>query len=190
MTLRTLTALTSVALALSLASRAQAFDFGVGVEGAATATGVRGLPITSSTAGDLGLGLMLEERFDLEVVELDLWEDGQTPVPLQTGGAYAASYIPLDVGLRVGLGFSLLRPYVGVLVNDLHLTQRPSDGAGVNSNLLGAGGDIGCDLVILMLRIGVELRGFETLTPLASAPGAAPPGGYVIQGLLSARASF
>ena len=189
MILRRFAVLASAALALALAPRAFAFDFGVGVEGAASATGVRGLPLGSSAAGNLGVGLMLEQRFNLDVVELELWEDGQTPVPLQTGGDYAASYVPLDLGFRLGLGFSPLRPYVGVLVNDLHLTQKPSNGANINSDIFGAGGDLGCDLVLWLLRIGIEVRGYETLTSIAQG-GAAPQGGFVLQGLLSARASF
>ena len=180
-------------LLLALATPARAFDFGVGLEGGGSGTFVRGLPggvlgsgVTS--AGNYGLGLILEQRFDLVVVNLDLWEDVLSGVPFQTGGSYASDFVPVDVGLRLALD-GLLQPYIGVLVNDSVLTQKATGGSDLNSNVFGLGGDLGLDLKIAIVRIGAEFRAYWTLTPIASN-GEAPPGGLALQGLLSARLSF
>ncbi|MHB1846511.1 MAG: hypothetical protein ACYCWW_16945 [Deltaproteobacteria bacterium] len=175
--------------ALFATPAARAMDVGLGLEGAATATGVRGLSPGDSAAGNLGVGLQLEERYPLTLVELELWEDIQTPIALQTGGSYAAGYYPAELGLRLGLGIGPLRPYVGILVNDLILSDRPSDGPTPNPMIFGAGGELGADIVILFLRVGLDFRGFETLTN--PVQGSAPPyGGFAVQALLNARLSF
>ncbi len=176
-------------LALGAPPAAAAMDLGVGLEGAATATGVRGLGVTDSSAGNLGVGLMVEERFDLTLAELELWEDVQTPIPLQTGGSFAAAYVPAELGLRIGLGVGPLRPFVGILVNDLVLNARPPDGPAPSPMIFGAGGELGADIVILFLRIGLDFRGFETLSnPVQGS--SAPYGGFGVQALVNARVSF
>ncbi len=179
-------------LALAAAAPARAFDFGVGLEGGGTGTFVRGLPgvfgtnVTSASGYDLGV--ILEQRFDLVVLNLDIWEDLQSGVPFQTGGTVPSTYVPIDAGLRLGLD-GLFQPYVGVLVNDSILTNATAGSSPLNGNVFGLGGDVGLDVKIAIVRLGAEFRAYWTLTPIAQN-GDAPQGGLALQGLLSARLQF
>ncbi len=185
-----------------LSAPALALDLGVGVEGGVAGTFVNtgGSFIqgslgsehlaSNSSAGGYALGLMAEERFDLVAVNLALWEDVLfSGIPFQTGGAATSTYMPVDVGLRLGLGSPLFQPYVGALVNDSFLTQKAAASNDLNASFFGAGGDLGCDFVIAFLRIGAEFRAWWTLTSIAK-DGEAPPGGLALLGLLSARVVF
>jgi hypothetical protein len=124
---------------------------------------------------------------------LDLWADVQTPIQLQTavlatgGGQSAPKYIPIDLGLRLGLNIGLLQPYVGILGQAAIVT----DGAGnpsLNNPLWGLGGDLGLDIAVFILRFGIELRGVETLTPIQSDPDQG--GAFEFEALASVRLSF
>jgi hypothetical protein len=200
-TARSLALLTLLAGLLTSGS-ALAFDFGFGVEGAGTLTLSKNLSGSAQTSTSAGLGLILEERFSLVAVELTLWEDVQTPYTLNTAMSNlpvctfcsdidTASFVPLDAGLRLGLGFSPFRPYVGVLVNDNILTSSTASATG---NWFGIGGDLGIDIKVIFLRFGLDLRALWSVTdvnPSSAAPPATYSGGaLVLQGILSARFSF
>jgi len=174
-----------VAAAALVSDRALAFGFGV--EGGGTFTKTSGLGASPDNIWTPNGGIIIENNFPIAVLFLDLWADVQTPIELQTGGAAAAKYIPIDLGLRLGLNIGLLQPYVGVLGQAGIVT----DGAGtpnLNSPLWGLGGDLGLDIAVSILRFGVELRGVETLTPIVSDPNAGSA--FEFEALASVRLSF
>jgi len=190
-----------------VSTSALAFDFGVGVEGSGNVGLSKNLSGASAQLNtSLTGGLILEERFNLVAVELTIWEDAQLPYTVNTasyssGGLCAgctgangldtASYVPIDAGLRLGLGFSPFRPYVGVLVNDNILTSTTTSAAG---NWFGIGGDLGLDIAVIFLRFGLDLRALWSVTnvnPDNLDASYTPAGGLLIlQGILSARFSF
>jgi hypothetical protein len=182
---------------LLVSSSAFAFDFGVGVEGAGTLALSKGLSGSAQLNTSFTPGLILEERFNLIVVELNLWEDIQYPgytfnaATLASGGNDTATYLPIDAGLRLGLGFSPFRPYVGILVNDNILTSNTASATG---NWFGLGGDLGIDIAVIFLRFGLDLRALWSLTnvnPSVTDSSYTPAGGaLILQAILSARFSF
>lgn len=150
---------------------APATAIGVGIEGGATYTQTihMGSPNSAWTANG---GVILDTLFPLSAVFLDLWADVQTPIELQTSASasYAVpSYVPIDLGLRVGLSLGLLRPYAGILGQAAILI----DGGGypnfVNP-VLGLGADLGLDFAITILRLGVELRAVGTVSSVWQGP--------------------
>ncbi len=191
---------------LLVSSSAFAFDFGVGVEGAGTLSLSKNLSGSAQTNFSATPGIILEERFNLIAVELNLWEDVQYPgytfnsaSQVETCGictaanvaVNAATYLPIDAGLRLGLGFSPFRPYVGVLVNDNILTSNTPSATG---NWFGLGGDLGIDIAVIFLRFGLDLRALWSLTnvnPSSLDSSYTPAGGaLILQAILSARFSF
>ncbi len=180
---------------LLTSSSALAFDFGFGLEGAGTLTLSKNLPSSAQMSTSAALGLILEERFNLVAIELTLWEDVQKPYTVnsatESGGAVdTASYVPIDAGLRLGLGFSPFRPYVGVLVNDNILTSSTASATG---NWFGIGGDLGIDIAVIFLRFGLDLRALWSVTNVNPAgAGAYSPadGALVLPAILSAWFSF
>jgi hypothetical protein len=176
-------------LAVLLASSpALAFDFGVGLEGVGSASVTSSGAVTSG-----GGGLIFEERFGIPLVDLTLWEDVQTPLLIQRTGGDPSSYVPANLGFRVGLGAPFIKPYIGVLLNDSFLTSagtlsEETSGLNLHSNVPGVGGDIGADISVLIFRFGLEVRGYTTFSPIESSVTSFSP--FVLQGLISARFSF
>jgi hypothetical protein len=170
--------LRSVFLACLLtAGHASAFELGVGLELGGTLTSVSNDVLTgSTTAGAFSFGLLLEQRFDLPQALIEIWEDVQ-PTSLQVESGVAgqnAAYLPIDVGLRLGLATSAIQPYVGVLAQWLILTSKPSQAA-LNNDALGIGGELGVDFALFFIRIGLDTRLTETVTGLAKKAYGAPP---------------
>ena len=106
------------------------------------------------------------------------------------GGRPPSKYIPIDLGLRLGLAIGPIQPYVGVLGQAAILTD--SAGAlNLNNPLWGLGGDLGLDIAVLIFRFGVELRGIETVSSIASDPVAGNQGSaFEFEALASVRLSF
>ncbi len=173
---------------------ALAMEWGLGLEGAGTLGISKNLPSSSSMATSGGAGLILEERFSIALVDLSVWEDVQMPYTLNvaqsaTGSVTSAQYIPVDLGLRLGLGFPVLHPYLGVLGN-----YSVGDSSAATS-FWGVGGDLGLDVAVLFLRFGLELRALWSVSGVSNvgqalAAATAALGALVLQGLLSARFSF
>lgn len=164
--------------------------FGVGIEGGATATYASNVPGgASGTAGSANVGLILESKFDLPVVFLDVWVDGQTPMRLQTGGTSAAQYLPFDLGLRLGLGTPILQPYIGVL-GQLSINTDDGGGPSLKNPLFGLGGDVGLDVAFLIFRVGIEVRAVDVVTTIPNDGSGEPSGAWEFEGLGSARLSF
>jgi len=190
--------LASLALAIAAAALVpnQTLAFGFGVEGGGTFTKTSGLGASPDNVWTPNGGIIIENIFPVTVLFLDLWADVQTPIQLQTGfqlqsgGQASAKYVPIDLGLRLGLNIGLLQPYVGVLGQAGIVT----DGAGtpnLNSPLWGLGGDIGLDIAVFILRFGIELRGVETLTAIESDPVNGNIGSaFEFEALASVRLSF
>jgi len=169
---------------------ARAFAFGIGIEGGVTGTYANGLSSGSNAAGGATLGLIVEDEFDLPLIFLDVWADGQlNTLRFQTGGVSPAEYLPFDLGLRVGLGFALLHPYVG-LFGQMAFPTSDGGGPSLSSPLFGVGGDLGLDIAVFIFRFGVELRGVDILSSIPSDGSGVPSGAWEIQGLGSARFSF
>lgn len=174
---------------------ARALAFGFGIEGGGTYTKTSGLGTPNDIWTPNG-GIIIENNFPIAVVFLDLWADIQTPIQLQTGfqlqtgGASAPKYIPIDLGLRFGLNIGLLQPYIGVLGQAAILT----DGQGVpnlNNPVWGLGGDLGLDIAVFILRFGIELRAVETVSSIVSDPVAGDQGSaFEFEALASVRLSF
>jgi hypothetical protein len=184
--------------AVALSNPAVAIGFGI--EGGGTFTQTSGLP-NPNGYGVGNAGFIVENNFPVGALFLDLWADIQTPFLLHSGltggdllGEATPWYVPIDLGLRLGLNFGLPRPYIGILgqtailVFDQHLS-------GLSNPLWGLGGDLGLDLAVGIFRLGIEFRGVETLTGIESEPsyyGTATPHGsaFEFEGLASARLSF
>jgi hypothetical protein len=193
--------LASLALVTAAAAAlvpSQALAFGFGIEGGGTFTKTSGLGSPDNIWTPNG-GIIIENNFPIAVLFLDLWADVQTPIQLQTGFQIsgtsgstnaAPKYIPIDLGLRLGLNIGLLQPYVGVLGQAGIVT----DGQGVpnlNNPLWGLGGDLGLDIAVFILRFGIELRGIETLNSVESDPMAGNVGSaFEFEALASVRLAF
>jgi hypothetical protein len=167
------------AIVLAPAS-ASAFQFGVGVEVGGSYTRL------VSSEGTFALGLTLEQRFELPVVDLTLWEDLEGPIEFGNGWTFGV----VDLGLRAGLAGALFKPYVGFLVNDTFSDDKTAAClcGQAASNVPGLGGDVGVDFAVVFLRLGLELRAYGTLSPPVT--GARVGDAVVWQGLFSARAVF
>jgi len=145
-----------------------------------------------SDQSSFALGLIIDNTFSVTLIDFTLWADIQTPlkVPVDVGSlpGSATTYIPLDLGLRVGLALPV-EPYVGLLIGGLfHSGSDPSGsdvGAVVPGSIFMRGGDLGADLVLGPVRVGLELRG-EHLQD--AAPAFADT--WIWQLLASARLSF
>jgi hypothetical protein len=193
------------ALACLVASReASAFELGFGFFGGYTYSWVpdalgneetNGTPIPISQNTSTGaFGFILEQRFPVPQVLLEVFEDFQPiPIQVQTGSsAHTAGYLPVDLGMRLGYGGSSLQPYLGLQLQGLFLTGHPGAGsAPLKQAALGVGGAAGLDVAIFLVRLGFEVRVTETVTGL-SPNGASPDPGNVaiIQGLVSLRGSL
>ncbi len=178
------------AVAILCASSAQAI--GVGLEGGATATfssfasGYSG----PSTAGGATAGLIVDEEYTFLLLFMDFWADVQTPtLRFQTGGVDSAQYLPVDLGVRAGLNFAVLHPYVGLL-GQMAVEINDGGGPSPTSPLFGVGADVGLDVAVWVFRFGVELRGVDVLSPIIATSAGQPSGAYELQGLGSARVSF
>jgi hypothetical protein len=166
---------------LATPGSAKAFSFGIGVEGGGTLS-----YLTSARVLPDVVGLILTQRFELAPVDLTLWEDANLIVVYDGGWGF----IPVDLGLRVGLAGPVFRPYVGVLANDsISIGAQPDCGCGgLVDNVPGLGGDLGFDLAVTFLRFGLELRSYETLIPPVTDGHFGD--GFVLQLLASVRAEF
>ena len=181
--------LASLALVLPAAAvvvPSQARAIGFGIEGGGTFTKSSGTGASPDEVWTANGGIIVENVFPIAVLFLDLWADVQTPLEIETGGAAASKYVPIDLGLRLGLAIGPIQPYVGVLGQAAILTD--SAGAlSLNNPLWGLGGDLGLDIAVLIFRFGVELRGIETVSAVASGNvGSA----FEFEALASARLSF
>src|ERR1700722_17858578 len=121
-----------------LPSSALAFSFGIGIEGGGT------LSYLTSTRALPDVGLILTQRFEVGPVDLTLWEDVNALIVYDSGW----DFIPVDVGLRVGLPGPVFRPYIGLLVNDSIAPGSettacgPACGGTSVGNVPGLGGDL------------------------------------------------
>jgi hypothetical protein len=179
---------------LVMPSSPAALAWEVGVEAGAIGTSSQ-YTYGASTAGDATFGIILNQPFHLTpLLVLGPWEDFQTPFLVQASGAQrTASYWAVDVGLRFGFDLSPFLVYSGVIGQLLILNSTPDCGEChpvLNDTGWAIGGDLGLDLAISFLRVGLELRYLKTFTPL-SQPSNAPPGSVgELQGLGSVRVAF
>jgi hypothetical protein len=174
---------------LTMAWSSQAMAFGVGIEGGGTVSYANGLPNGSSSfAGGAALGIIVEEEFDLPLIFLDVWADGQVPTLRLQTGVNQATYLPFDLGLRVGLALAVLHPYVG-LFGQMAIPNDDGGGPSLNSPLFGLGGDLGLDIALFIFRFGIEVRGVDMVSTIPSE-GSVPNGAWELQGLASVRLSF
>jgi len=183
-----------VALLLAPAS-ASAFEVGLGVEGVGT---LMEAPNLSSAQISGGAGLLLEERWDVAPLEWTLWQDVQFPYDVGFGsGSIGASFLPDDLGLRLGFHAGSTRPYLGALID----ASFPTSGGG--TTFVGLGADLGLDIPVGAFRFGVEARAFWNVTAYDDENGllvCGPSGGCgatpspstatVAQLLLSVRYAF
>ncbi len=165
---------------------ARAAELGAGLEGGATAT-LLSSGSTTTNAGSGTAGLLLEQRTDAGPVEFTLWEDAQLAYRIDAGcSVYSClhgSLVPVDAGLRLGWGQSRVHPYLGFLAGYDVLRQSSSLG----QSFVAVGGDLGADVSLLFLRIGLEVRVFTNATSVAPASEGGSFGILVIQPLLSVR---
>jgi hypothetical protein len=179
---------------------ARAVELSVGLFGGGTSTRVSnwvgdtpaGDSISRST-GTFSFGFILEQRFNVPGLLLEICEDFQpTPVMIQTGSpTNTAGYLPVDLGVRLGLGTSAFQPYLGALVQGLFLTGHPGAGAPLKQAALGVGGSLGLDLAILFVRLGLEARLTETVTGLSPSGSEPNPGNAsIFQLLFSVRSAI
>jgi len=168
---------------LIAATPSAALAMGVGVEVGGTVAHANSGP---SDQDSFALGVIIDNTFNVTLVDFTLWLDVQTlqKVPvLNVGGENATSYIPVDLGLRLGLALPI-EPYVGVVIGGMfHSGDQPT--TRVPDAIFTVGGDLGADLVLGPIRLGLELRGV-TLTGATEAF----PDTWVWQLLASARFSF
>jgi hypothetical protein len=138
-----------------------------GVEVGAMGTSSQGAAVgQSSTAGSATFGVILAQNFHLiPLLQFSTWEDFQTPFNVQTGGA-SSQYWAVDVGARLGLDLGLLIPYAGIVGQLLILGSSPQDEM-LNSTAWGLGADIGVDLSLIIIKVGLELRYLTTVSPIA-----------------------
>jgi hypothetical protein len=155
---------------------------GVGVEIGGTDAHANNGP---SDQTSFALGLIMDNTFRAALIDFTLWADVQIPlkVPLADPSVGdATSYFPIDLGLRLGLALPI-EPYIGILIGGLfHTGSGPA--VSVPGAIFTLGGDLGADLVLGPLRLGLELRGMN----LQNAP--AFPDTWVYQLLAAARISF
>jgi hypothetical protein len=173
---------------LLAASSGTALAMGAGVEiGGTLAHNNSGLPPDQNS---FALGVIIDNTFNVTLVDFTLWADLQTlqKVPiLNTSGEQATSYIPADLGLRVGLALPV-EPYVGLLIGGMfHSGPQPTTLTGKTAPdaIFTVGGDLGADVVVGPVRVGLELRG-SSLTGQTEVF----PDTWVWQLLASARFSF
>jgi hypothetical protein len=182
-----------VALLLAPAS-ASAFEVGLGVEGVGT---LMDAPNLSSAQISGGAGLLLEERWDVAPLEWTLWQDVQLPYDVGFGfGSSSASFLPDDLGLRLGFHAGSTRPYLGVLID----ASFPTSGGG--TTFVGLGADLGLDIPVGAFRFGIEARAFWNVTAYDDENGHLPCNSFgcgatpssgpatVAQVLLSVRYAF
>jgi len=149
---------------------------GFGIEGLATFTATTGVNASPSTAWTGNGGILIENVFPIGHLFLDPWADVQTPMNLQTqfGTTIASGYVPIDLGLRVGLNSGLFQPYLGLLGQAAILTDANGE-VFLNNPVWSIGGDLGLDLAVSMFRIGIEVRGIGSVSSVAT-PLVAPSG--------------
>ncbi len=166
---RSVSSALAVVCSLLLASSvADAFEAGVELGGMDTSSNGATSATPSTSSGSATFGVILLQPFHLiPLLQISTWEDFQTPFNVQTGATSTAQYWAVDVGARLGLDLGLLVPYAGIVGQLLILSSSPSDQS-LNSTAWGLGGDIGVDLSIVILKIGLELRYLETLSPIAT----------------------
>ncbi|HUB08789.1 MAG TPA: hypothetical protein VMB50_17410 [Myxococcales bacterium] len=152
--------------AVLASTSAAAFEVDLGVEGGAAVAfsqNVTGSEL-SGTAG-----LLLQLRWPVGPLETAIWVDAGLPYSIGTATdgsnvVHTASYFPDDLGLRLGLRFSRVRPYVGALVE-----ADAQVGSGfASTSFIALGGDAGFDVVVGSFRIGLELRAAWSVTALTS----------------------
>jgi hypothetical protein len=188
-----------IALALGSAS-ARAVELSVGVLSGGTSTRVSnwvgdtsGGESISRSAGTFSFGLIVEQRFRVPGVLLEIFEDVQpTPVMIQTGSpTNTAGYLPVDLGVRLGLATSAVQPYLGAIFQGLFLTGHPGAGAPLKQAAFAVGGSLGVDLAVFFVRLGLEARLTETVTGLSPSGNDPNPGNAsVFQLLLSLRSAL
>jgi hypothetical protein len=146
----------------------------VGLELVATGTLASQVPGEETTfdgysdSGGFGVGLMVLHRFQLlPALSVDPWVDVQTPISIDAGGGTKSSFVPFDLGLRTGLTLGSWEPFVGVVGQLAFMTQAP---VSLNPVIGGLGPNIGLDVAVWLLRVGVDLRAIYTLTPFQSTP--------------------
>jgi hypothetical protein len=189
-----MTSLRSLALAIAcvftLGSSA-ALAWTAGVQGGIMGTSAQGMPAgTSSQATSGTFGVILEQPFHLiPLLQFEFFEDFQTPFYIQTGVTNGAQYWGVDVGARLGLDLGLLIPYAGIVGQLLILSSTPQGSRPLNGTAWALGGDIGLDLSLVILKIGVELRYLSTLTNLTQT-GNIPSSAQELELLGSVRVSF
>jgi hypothetical protein len=176
-------------------ARASAFELGTGLELGGTATHVGNVGNGWDGARGSGAftgGVVVEQRFNVPGVLLESWEDLQTPLWIQTGSPdQTAGYLPLDAGLRLGLAPGALQYYFGIVLQGLFLIDRPIQGAALKDAALGLGGELGIDLAVFFVRLGLEARLSEVLTGLSPSGSNPNPGSVVIfQGIFSLRVAL
>ena len=154
-------------------------------------TSSQAMPAGSNTDASSGtFGVILEQPFHLiPLLAFEFWEDFQTPFYIQTGGTDAAKYWGIDAGARLGLDLGLLIPYAGIVGQLLILNSTPLTSPPLNGNAWALGGDIGLDLSLVILKIGLELRYLSTVSQLAQNSNV-PSSAQELELLGSVRLSF
>ena len=180
----------AIACAISLGSSA-AFAFTAGVQVGVMGTQAQNLPPGDGTQATSGtFGVILEQPFHLiPLLQFEFFEDFQTPFYIQTGATNGAQYWGIDVGARLGLDLGILIPYAGIVGQALILSSTPAGSPALNGNAWALGGEIGVDLSLLILKIGLDLRYLSTLSDLAQNSNV-PSSAQELELLGSVRLSF
>jgi hypothetical protein len=148
----------------------------VGIESFAYATD---LP-TFDSGPQVGLGLVVQERFALKRWDAILWQDVRLPMtlPLNYGSdAIIDEYVAIGLGLRYGYRLGPWIPYLGGLATVLVI-------GGINQNPVpGVGGDVGMDLALGHFLVGLECRAEAIFTQYLGAHA-------LLDGLLSGSYRF
>jgi hypothetical protein len=133
--------------------------------------------------------VILEQPFHIiPLLLIESWEDFQTPFNIQVGGGQSpASYWAVDAGVRLGLDLGLLIPYAGIVGQLLILNSTPEGSQPLNDTAWGLGGDIGLDLSLVFLKIGLELRYLSTVSNLPKVSTYPPSSAQELELLGSVR---
>jgi len=101
------------------------------------------------TNADSFLGVIAAQQLSLSWLRLDVWLDVLTQIPIDVVGGAPAQYVPVDLGVRGGVGLGRWDPYVGVLGQFAVLTGKSSvDAVPLNPDFFGMGCDLGLDVAV------------------------------------------
>jgi hypothetical protein len=106
-------------------------------------------------------GLVVEQSLRFDPFRLDLWGDLEFPVRVPDSSVQNVPFLAIDLGVRGGLALGPFEPYVGVLGQTGFLVGPLGDAVYypyLHPVLAGLGADLGLDMAVWVMRVGVELR--------------------------------